>query len=227
MRLVVTTAWRILQKDLLVELRTREVLATMGLFALLVVIVFAFSFTIDAAAMTALGPGIIWVTLLFAGNLGVARVYDRERLHGGLTGLMLAPGGPVAVYLAKAAGVILFMCLIQLLVVPLALIFVQIDIPDGALAPMVVALVLGTIGFGLVASLFGAMLNQAHLREVLIPLIVYPVVIPLVIAGVSVTGAGFRGAFDGDTAQWLWLMGGVDLIFVALCPWIFARVMIE
>jgi len=217
----------ILHKDLLVELRTREVLTTMVLFALLVVVLFALAFNVDQDAAREVAPGILWVTVAFAGNLGVGRVMERERDHGCMAGLLLGPGGPVAVFCAKALGVLIFMTIMLIVVVPLTLMFVGIDVPPGGLGLLVAALLLGAIGFSLIATLFGAMLGEARLRELLIPLVVYPVVVPVLIAGVKLTSAALGQGIEGETGSWLAIMAGFDLIFIALAPWVFARVMVE
>ena len=132
-------AFLILRKDLLVELRTREVLATMVLFALLVVVIFAFAFNIDQDATQAVAPGILWVTLVFAGNLGTSRVFEGERAHGAMVGLMLTPGGPVAVYLAKVVGVLVFMLVMEIVIVPLTLMFVGITLPPEGIGVLALA----------------------------------------------------------------------------------------
>lgn len=219
--------WLILQKDLIVELRTREVLATMTLFALLIVVIFAFAFNIDRDATREVAPGIIWVTLVFAGNLGITRVFERERDNGCMGGLMLTPGGPLAVFCAKALGIFAFMSLMQLLVVPLALMFVGLAVPAGGIGVLALALVLGSLGFSLIGTLFGAMLGEARLRELLIPLVVYPVIVPLLVAGVQLTAVALGGGWVDDTGDWLVMMVGFDLIFLAVAPWVFTRVMVD
>ncbi len=221
-----STAWLILSKDLKVELRTREVLLTMSLFAILVVVIFAFAFQLDVDGTRAVAPGLLWVTVVFSGNLGIARVMDKERENGAFQGLMLSPGGPIAVFIGKATGVFIFMLLMELLVIPLALLFIGIELPLAGLSLLVLALLLGSLGFALVGTLFGAMLADVRMREVLIPVVVYPVVVPLLVAGVKLTAHAFSPSIDSDTS-YLGLMVGFDLIYLALAPWVFARVLTE
>jgi heme exporter protein B len=225
-RTALRAAALILSKDLMVEIRTREVLLTMSLFAVLVVVIFAFAFQLDVDGTRAVAPGLLWVTVVFAGNLGIARVMDKERENGAFQGLILAPGGPIAVFIGKAVGVFVFMLLMELLVVPLALLFIGISLPSSGLALLVAALVLGTLGFALVGTLFGAMLADVRMREVLIPVVVYPVVVPVLVAGVKLTAHAFSPSLDDD-ASFLGLMAGFDLIYLALAPWVFARVLTE
>ncbi|MFO0750911.1 MAG: heme exporter protein CcmB [Myxococcota bacterium] len=219
--------WLVLGKDVLVELRTREVLLTMGLFAVLVVVIFAFTFQLGADVVQQVAPGILWVTLVFSGNLGIARVMDRERENGAMQGLLLGPGGPAAVFWAKALGVFVFVLMTQVLVVPLALLFVGIAVPASGILLLVVALVLGTLGFSLIGTLFGAMLADVRLREVLVPVIVYPVVVPVIVAGVQLTACALGLLPREDAGDWLGLMGGFDLVYLAIAPWVFQRVMVD
>jgi len=225
--MVARTIWLILKKDLLVELRTREVLATMTLFALLVVVIFAFAFNIDTDATRQIAPGILWVTVVFSGNLGVSRVFERERDNGCMTGLLLTPGGPLAVFCAKALGILAFMALMELLVVPLALMFAGLTVPLSGIGTLVLALALGSIGFALVGTLFGAMLGEARLRELLVPLVVYPVVVPVLVAGVELTAVALGHGLAAERTDWLLMMLGFDLVFVGVAPWVFTRVMVE
>ncbi|MFT7578648.1 MAG: heme exporter protein B [Myxococcota bacterium] len=219
--------WVILQKDVLVELRSREVVASMGLFALLIVVIFAFSFSTGSQATQEGGPGIIWVTLFFAGNVGVGRVVEKERDNGCMAGLLMTPGGPVAVYWAKALGIFLFSVIVTALIVPVMLIFLQIEVPAEGVGTLVAALLLGALGFSLIGTLFGTMLSQTRLREVLIPLIVYPIVVPVLIAGVELTSLAMGDGVTQDADGWLKLMLLFNLIFGVASPWVFSRVMVE
>jgi heme exporter protein B len=219
-------ALHIFKKDITVELRTREVLLTMTLFAVLVVVIFAFAFQLDDAAMRKVAPGLLWVTVVFAGNLGVARVMDKERELGALQGLFLAPGGPIAVFWAKALGVFVFMLAMELLVVPLTLLFVSVELPAGGVGVLLLSLLLGTFGFALIGTLFGAMLAGVNLREVLIPVVVYPVVVPVLVGGVKLTAWAFDPGF-GDVEGYLPLMIGFDLVYLGVAPWVFAHTLVD
>ena len=221
------TVWLILRKDLLTELRTREVVSTMGLFALLTVVVFAFAFSVDEVRARLVTSGIIWVVLLFASTLGVNRVFDQEQQSGGLLALCLAPAGPVAVYVAKALGVFLFTVIAQLLTVPLMLVFLSVEVPEGGVGLLVIALLLGSVAVAEVGTLFAAMLANARLREVLLPLLVYPIVLPAIIAGVELTEIAMGGGLPDTQSGWIQLMLGFDLIFSVIPAWVFGRVMID
>jgi heme exporter protein CcmB len=219
--------WLILRKDVLIELRTREVLASMGLFGLLIVVVFAFAFSLDKTRAQLVGPGIIWVTILFSGTLGLYRLFDRERDNAAMSGLLLSPGGPMAVYIAKVLGLVSFITVTEIIVLPLMLAFMDMPLPSEGIPLFALALIMGVVGFSVVAVLFGGMLASTRLREVLIPIVVYPIVIPVIIGGVKLTGAAMGGGLPGEAGNWIRLMAGFDLIYLALCPWVFTRVMVE
>jgi heme exporter protein B len=219
----------LLAKELRVELRSREVLISMGLFALLLVVIFAFAFQLEQDLVQALAPGLVWVTVLFSGHLGLARVIDREREHGALTGLLHSPAGPAAVFWAKALAAFLFMLLTELVLVPVAMVLVGLELADGGLLPLLTGLVLGSFGFAVVGTLFAAMLAEARLREVVIPLIVYPVAVPVLIGGVRTAGLAFTGSANAadELISYAMLLGGFDVLYGALAPWVFARVLVD
>ena len=222
-----TTIWLILHKDLLTELRTREVVSTMALFSLLTVVVFAFAFSVDEVRARLVTAGILWVVLLFSATLGVNRVFDHEQESGGLIALCLAPAGPVAVYIAKALGILIFTLVTQVVAVPLMLVFLSVEVPEGGIGLLAVALLLGSIAVAEVGTLFAAMLANARLREVLLPLLVYPIVLPAVIAGVELTEIAMGAGLPDSQSGWLQLMVGFDLIFAVIPAWVFGRVMID
>lgn len=225
------TFWRtvalIVGKDLRIELRTRETIATMALFALLVVVIFAFAFSIDAERSAMVGPGVLWVTILFAGTLGLTRIFDAERDNGCLEGLFLSPGGPRAVYVAKVIGLLVFMLVAEVLTIPPILALTGLEIAEGGYPLFIGAVLLGTLGFALIGTLFGGMLASARLREVLIPVVVYPVITPILVAGVELTEVAAGGGNLEVVETWLRLMIGFDIIFLVVPPWVFARVMVD
>lgn len=221
---IARAAWLILKKDLTVELRTREVLLTMTLFSTLIVVIFAFAFQLDVDGTRAVAPGLLWVVVVFSGNLGITRVMDKERENGSLSGLLISPGGPVALFFAKATGVFLFMLVMELVTIPLALLFIGIALPWDSVGDIALALLLGSLGFALIGTLFGAMLGEARLREVLVPLVVYPIVIPVLVSGVKLTALAISPSMDDETS-YLSLMLGFDLLYLGLTPWVFSRVL--
>lgn len=215
----------ILRKDLLVELRTKEVLLTMGLFAALIVVIFSFAFYVDDDRARAYAPGILWVTILFSGTIGLNRLFDREQENDCMSALLLSAAGPKAIYLAKSLGNLLFTLVMEVLTVPLILLFFAIDVDRPGL--LVAELVAGSIGFCFVGTLFAAMLVRARMKEVLLPLVVYPIVVPVIIAGVKATEAILNGYPTDEVVSWIRFVVAFDILFVVLSVWLFERMWVE
>jgi heme exporter protein B len=228
---VLRAAWLIARKDLVVEARSRELAYTTLFFALSCVLVFAFAFVDQEGGQGRVAPGakagILWVAIAFSGTLALGRAFERERQSETLRALLLAPIERAAVYLGKLIGLLLLMTAIEIVVVPVvALLF---DAPVGR-APWLLAALLasGTLGFAAVGTLFAAMLVRAHSRDVLLPVVLYPIVVPVIIAGVSGTRAIFAAEPSYGTAQvWLAMLVSFDAVFVTLALWTFAPVMSE
>lgn len=218
----VRQAWAVLYKDLLVELRTREVLYSMGLFAVLVTVVFAFAFSVADAGVAKVAPGVPWVALTFAGTLGLSRGLSREQESGCLTALLTSPAPRTALFAGKASANLLFVLALEALLVPLTAMLFDLSF---AAAPWTQAalFLLGTLGFCALGTAFATMLLNTRLRDVLLPLVFYPVVMPVVIAGTKGTAA----VVAGDTVaagEWLALLAGFDAIFVPVAFWAFSWV---
>jgi heme exporter protein CcmB len=204
-------AW-LVWKDLRVELRAKELLYAVVFFAAVVMLIFAFAFvgaerpTVDTIA------GILWVTIALSGTVGISRAFEREREGDTLRALLLLPTPRASLYFAKLIGITLLMATVELVAALLLSLLFNISI--GAIAaPLAGFLLLGTIGFGAVAALFGASLGKARSRDVLLPLITWPLVVPVLIAGTRGTVALWR---DEPSVFWLRFLIVFDAIFVAL-----------
>ena len=215
----------ILKKDLLVELRTKEVLLTMGLFAVLTVVIFSFAFYVDDDRSRAYAPGILWVTVIFSGTIGLNRLFDREQENDCMSALLLSAAGPKAIFLAKSLGNLMFTLVMELLTVPLILLFFDLSVDRPGL--LLLELVAGTVGFCFVGTLFAAMLVRARMKEVLLPLVVYPVVVPVIIGGVKATSGILNGYPTDEVMEWTRLLLAFDLVFVVLSVWLFERMWVE
>ncbi len=210
----------ILRKDLRVEWRSREILYTMTFFAVLVVVIFAFTLVERGRPVAPLAGGMLWIVVAFAGTLGLGRMFDREREGDTHRALLLSPVNRAAIYLGKLLGVILFIALSEAVVVPL--LFVLFDLEVASLPRFLLLLLLGTVGFAAVGSLFAATLMQARSRDVLLPILLFPIVTPLIVAGAKGTAALFAGGAEAAGAEvWLKLAAVFDLIFVSLSLWAF------
>jgi heme exporter protein B len=202
-------------KELLVEARTRETVLAGAVFALLVLVIFNFAFDLRVESVAAVAPGVLWVTVTFAGQLSLGRAFSRERDRRTLDGLLLAPVDRSALYLAKVVVVVVSMLGVQVVAVPafLALFNLRVDF-----VLLIAALVLGTVGLAGVGTLFAAMAAHTRAREVLLPLLLFPVQVPVILATVKSTGAAIRvpGLEPSDVGNWLSLLLGFDALFLAL-----------
>jgi heme exporter protein CcmB len=210
----------LLWKDVVVELRAKELVYATIFFAAVVLLVFCFAFlggprpTVDVAA------GVLWVAIALAGTVGISRAFEREREGDTMRALLLAPVPRSALYLSKLTAISLLMLIVE--TVALVMVSLLFVISIGAALPMLVALLLlGTIGFAAVAALFGASLGRARSRDVLLPLLVYPIVVPVLIAGTRGTVALLVGAEPEVATFWLKFLLVFDAVFVSLGVWIF------
>jgi heme exporter protein CcmB len=219
-----STAWLVARKDLRVEWRSRELLYTTLFFAAACVLVFAFAFGSPSAETAA---GVLWVAVMFSGTVALGRTFERERQSETLRALLLAPVERGAIYLGKLVGLLILMAGIQIVLVPVVgLLF---SAPIGR-APWLLAALLaaGTLGFASVGTLFSAMLSRAHSRDILLPMLLYPITVPVVIAGVEGTAAIFAPEPSLAMAEmWLSMLVFFDAVFVTLALWTFGPVMGE
>ncbi len=214
----------ILWKDLVAELRAREILGGMVVFALLVLLVFNFAFDLRIDNVGAVAPGVLWVAFTFAGVLGLGRSFVVEKDRGALDGLLLAPIDRGAIYLAKLLGNFLFMTIVEAICLPVFTAFFNFGVVSIDVAAIAV---LGTFGFAAVGTLFSAMAVNTRARDVMLPLLVFPICIPIVIAAVEATSQLFNGGAAGDHFRWLALLAAFDVIFVIVCFVVFDVVVEE
>jgi heme exporter protein B len=220
-------AWIVMRKDLTVEVRSREIVYTTLFFAVSCVLVFAVSFVRDGRALEDAAAGILWIAIAFAGTLALGRTFEHERHTETLRALMLAPCDRPAIYIGKLAGILALLAAVELVVVPLVALLFQAPLFARPLL-MLGLLGCGTTGFAAVGTLFAAMLTRARSRDVLLPILLYPVTIPVMIAGVRGTMALAQPAPDVAMAGlWLSLLLCFDVVFVTLALWTFEPLMTE
>ena len=227
MRRFARTAWLVAHKDLTVEIRSREIIATTVFFAVSCMLVFAFALVKDGRTVVDAAAGILWIAIAFAGTLALGRTFERERFTDTLRALMLAPTDRPAIYVGKLAGILVMLTAVELLLVPLVALLFQAPL---FAEPLLIAalLLLGTLGFCSVGTLFAAMLVRARSRDVLLPVVLYPITIPVIIAGVRGTAAVLGDPPDVTMAQfWIALLAFFDLVFIVLSLWTFEPLMTE
>jgi heme exporter protein B len=222
------TAWLILRKDLTVEFRSREIVYTAFFFAVACVLVFAFAFVREGRPPEGAAAAVLWVAILFSGNLALARTFERERQSETLRALLLAPVARTALYVGKLLGIMAMLATIELMLVPLvAFLFQEEHIFRHPfwLAAIVLA---GTAGFSAGGTLFAAMLVRVRARDMLLPLLLYTITVPVIIAGVQGTSVLLQPEVDfGVVRFWLLLLICFDVVFVTLALWTFDALMAE
>jgi heme exporter protein CcmB len=227
MRRFARTAWLIAQKDLTVEVRSREIIATTVFFAISCTLVFAFALVKDGRTVVDAAAGILWVAIAFSGTLALGRTFERERYSDTLRALMLAPADRPAIYVGKLAGILAMLVAVELVLVPLVALLFQAPLLATPLLTGAL-LLLGTLGFCAVGTLFAAMLVRSRSRDVLLPVVLYPITIPVIIAGVRGTAAVLGDPPDAAMAQfWIALLAFFDLVFIVLSLWTFEPLMTE
>ena len=212
-------------KDLRVELRSREIVYTMAFFAAVVVVVSSFSFVKDQKGLREAVPGVMWGAVLFAGTIGLGRAFDREREGDTMRALLLSPAPRLAVFVGKTVAVTALVVAVELIVVPLTLLLFNLDL-GASLGHLVLVLVLGAIGFAVVGSVFAAMLLRVRSRDVLLPVVLYPILIPMFMAGTKATAALLAGD-PSDAWFWTQFLTVYDALFLIASLWTFEALVIE
>lgn len=209
-------------KDLRIEARAREIVYAMVFFAALVVLLFAFAFTREGVSDRNAVAGVLWIAVALTGTLGQGRAMDREREGNTMRALLLAPIDRNAIYVGKLFGITAFMLLAELVCVPLTALFFDVQLLPVA-GPLAVLLFLGTLGFASVGSLFAAMLMKARARDVLLGILLYPVVIPILMAGTRGTQALLAVPVSDVEGAWFWarMMLAFDLVFITVALWVY------
>jgi len=175
-------------KDLLMEFRTKQMLNSMVIFSLLVIVIFNYSFSniLFNIKVADIAPGILWIAFTFAGMLGLSRSFASEKEEGCLDGLRLCPVEPSTIYLGKVVSNLVIMFMIEAIIVPLFIVLFNFSDLKG-LGGLIVIILLGTIGFILVGTLLSALTVNVRTRDILLPVILFPIIIPLIMSAVMAT----------------------------------------
>jgi heme exporter protein B len=220
-------AGAILRKDLRAELRTKQVFNSAAVFALLVIVVFSIAFTPTSEEARALSGGLLWVALAFAAMLALSRTFAREVPNDAMLGLQMAPISPAAIYVGKLAGNVLFLGLLQVLVLPLFGVLYNVGMWEHA-AELALICFLGTWGLAAVGTTFAAIATTVRLRELMLPVLLFPIEIPLLLSLVEATTVVLGGSTDIiDAAMWMRMCFGFDVIFTILSLYLFPALLEE
>ena len=221
MRLLRTT-WAIAWKDLQLELRSRDVIVSALVFGLIVVVVFNFGLNRTPGSLALVAPGLLWIAYAFIGVLAMNRAFARELENGALDGLLLAPVSRDALFLGKALGSFIFMLVIQAVLLPVYAVMLGLPTLSPALALIIV---LATLGFATVGTFFAGISVQTRSREILLPVLFFPVVVPVIIGAVEASALALQGdPMVGVWTRWVPLLVVFDALFLVICSWIFGFV---
>lgn len=219
-RKALAIAW----KDVLSEMRTKETISSVLVFALLVIVIFNFAFGTNQETIALVAPGILWVTFAFAGVLSLNRSFILEKEEGCLEGLMVCPISREAIYMGKMLGSLLFMLIIEAIALPIFALLFNLAV----LSPQLIAITfLTTLGFAAVGTLFSALAVNTRAREMVLPILFLPIIAPIIISAVSASGLALAGENWGSLASWLQIMVAFDVIFLVVSYLIFAFVIEE
>jgi heme exporter protein B len=214
----------IVWKDLIAELRSRELLSAMLVFALLVILIFNFAIELQPNLRSTITPGVLWVTFAFAGTLGLNRSMAVEKDRGCLDGLLLAPVDRSAIYFGKALSNLTFMLIVAMIVLPIYSVLYNIDVFNLGLLLVVI---LGSIGYVAVGTLLSSMAVQTRTRDVLLPVLLFPVIVPVLLAAVKASGGFLQNLPMIEIWPWLNILIAYDVIFTAIAYMVFDFVVEE
>ncbi|MDZ7264217.1 MAG: heme exporter protein CcmB [candidate division KSB1 bacterium] len=216
---ILIVAW----KDILSEFRSRETISSMLIFCLIVVVIFNFMFEPGSNLVKEMVPGILWVAITFAGMLGLNRSFIYEVDQGCLLGLLLCPVDHSLLYLGKMIGNFFFMVIMEIIILPLMIVFFNLDLLK-ILPLLLVIMLLGTLGFAAVGTLLSAISVNTRAREILLPILLFPIAIPILLAAVKATAALINQGVFAGAQSWIKILAGFDVIFLVLSSLLFEYV---
>lgn len=217
-RAYLATVASLIWKDFVAELRSRELVGAMLVFSALVILVFNFALDLQVQLRATLSSGVLWVTLAFAGTLGLNRSMAMEKERGGMDGLLLAPVDRSALYFGKAIANLLFVLVVAVIMIPIFGALYNVNLLHPGL---LVVVLLGATGYAAVGTLLSAMAVQTRTRDVLLPILLFPVVLPVLIAAVKASNAYLQGLEPAEVVPWINLLIVYDVIFIAVAMMVF------
>ena len=215
MNIFVSQIMAIVWKDFVTEFKTRELFSAMFIFALLVILIFIFSVNLSIVIASEVGPGILWVAFLFSGTLGLNRSFVLEKENGCLMGLILAPADRTTIYFGKLISNFVFLTAMELFILPLFMVFFNIDLLEHLL-PLLLVIFLGTLGFCTLGTLLSSLSSNLKTREIMLPILLYPLLVPIVIGVVRMTGQILAGEPLSGMMNWIGLTASFDIIYIGV-----------
>ena len=204
----------IVRKDFITEFKTRELFSSMFVFAVLVMLIFIFSINLSIVSANQVGPGVLWVAILFAGTLGLNRSFTLEKENGCLQGLMLAPVDRSAIFFGKMLSNLGFLLIMEAFLLPVFMIFFNVSFGSHWM-PLLLVIVMGTVGFSALGTLLSSLSSNLKTREIMLPILLYPLMVPIAIGSVRMTGQILDGKSLSDMMNWVGLILCFDIIFIS------------
>jgi heme exporter protein B len=220
----VRATWAVVWKDLAAEIRSRELLSAMLVFALLVILIFNFALELDAKTRATVTAGVLWVTFAFAGTLGLNRSMAVEKDRGCLDGLLLAPVDRSAIYFGKMIGNLIFMLVVEAIILPLYTILYNTSLFSPGL---ILVILLGSLGYVAVGTLLASMSVQTRTRDILLPILLFPVMLPVFMAAVKASTGFLQAVPIDEIMPWINLLIVYDVIFTAVSFMVFDYIVEE
>ena len=214
----------IVWKDLLLELRSKDLVVSIVVFGLVVVVVFNFALNNTPGRSEELAPGILWSAFAFSAVLGMNRAFVRDQEQGGLEGLLISPISRDAIFLGKALTSLIFMLLVEAALLPVYAVMLDFSVLSWSL---ILTIFLGTLVFAVVGTLFSAIAVQTRSREIMLPVLFFPVLLPVIIAAVEASTSAVGGVTFIGLGRCLPLIVVFDALFLVICPWVFSFVVEE
>jgi heme exporter protein B len=221
MRIFLSHVIAILWKDIRYELRSKQTWLGMGMFALLVLVIFNFTFDLRVDNVAAIAPGVLWIAFIFASLLGLGRTLAAEREQHSMDRLLLCPVDRKAIYLAKLLGNLLFIGVVEIVALPIYGLLFNVPLP----AVLVLIVLLGTLGIATIGTLFSVMAAATGARELLLPILVFPLIVPVVISAVRATQQLMAPTINEP--PWIGLLIAFDVIFLSVSTFMFQYVVEE
>lgn len=203
----------IVRKDFLTEMKTRELFSSMFVFAVLVIIIFIFTVDLSITRSNEVGPGVMWVAIFFSGAIGLNRSFMLEKENGCMQGLLLTPADRTAIYFGKLISNLGFLTLMEAFILPVFMVFFNIDLLPHFF-PLLLVIFLGTLGFCAIGTLLASLAANLKTRDIMLPILLYPLMVPIAIASVRMTGKILAGEPLSGMLNWMGLVLCFDIIFI-------------
>ena len=214
--------WYISAKDIKFELQRKELLVLTTIFSFTCVVIFNISIDVTTDSYVRVLPGILWVTIFFTAVLGLNRFLSRERDSGNFESLLLLPISRDILFLGKVTTLFMFMIILEILIFPIFTIIFNINLIH---IPIILVAVLATLGISVLGTIIGSMTSNTGVKETLLPILLFPLIFPILLAAIEVTGSVLRGQTFAEYHKWIQLLAITDIMFIIICSFLFTKVM--